>query len=336
MYRIKVSCPADMPPLIRQLPFREGVELGNCRFYINEDVHECDYWFIHHSVEKEESTMCPPENVVLITAEPARIALYPNRFIKQFENVFSCQRNLIKRGAVASIPYSPWFAGAKLLSSNPWRWDKETTVKYEGFLRTPLQNRHEKLAVITSNKAFTAGHRKRLSFIYDLKSRIPDRVDIYGHGFLPISDKMEILAAYKYALIIENDSCVDYWTEKLADCFLSGCYPFYYGCMNIHEYFPADSLRRIDLSDVDMAVEMILNGIDGNIHSKFSTLLTESKMLILEKYNLFPFMVSYVNSKKKMSENIPRVKRILPVETFYSDVEFRIRNKIMRLFNIEL
>lgn len=59
------------------------------------------------------------------------------------------------------------------------------------------------------------------------------------------------MSKYKYVLAIENGQCMDYWTEKLADSYLAGCYPIYYGCPNISDYFKQDSMLKVDIRDYE-------------------------------------------------------------------------------------
>ena len=64
-------------------------------------------------------------------------------------------------------------------------------------------------------------------------------------GFKSIEDKWAGLAPYKYSLAIENAVTPDYWSEKIADCFLTWTLPIYYGCLNLEDYFPKQSFIRI-------------------------------------------------------------------------------------------
>lgn len=53
------------------------------------------------------------------------------------------------------------------------------------------------------------------------------------------SNKMETLSNYKFCICYENQKNVNgYITEKIFDCFLSGCIPIYWGAENISQYVP--------------------------------------------------------------------------------------------------
>ena len=51
---------------------------------------------------------------------------------------------------------------------------------------------------------------------------------------------------YRYNFCIENFKR-DYWfTEKLIDCFVTGCVPIYWGCPSIGDFFNVDGILSFD------------------------------------------------------------------------------------------
>ena len=52
-----------------------------------------------------------------------------------------------------------------------------------------------------------------------------------------LKKKEDGLKSYKYSIIIENSSEVNYFTEKLIDACLLETVPIYWGAPNISEYF---------------------------------------------------------------------------------------------------
>ena len=55
-----------------------------------------------------------------------------------------------------------------------------------------------------------------------------------------VNSKFETMAKYKYAICFENAvSIPDYITEKIFDCFASGCVPIYLGAPNICDKIPS-------------------------------------------------------------------------------------------------
>ena len=124
------------------------------------------------------------------------------------------------------------------------------------------------ISVITSNKAFTQGHIDRIRFVSKLKEHFGDQIDVFGRGYNTFGDKWDVLADYKYHIVIENSSQTYYWTEKLSDCFLAETYPFYYGCTNIADYFPSDAYTPIDISNPDEAIKIIDKAIKADAYGK--------------------------------------------------------------------
>ena len=99
------------------------------------------------------------------------------------------------------------------------------------------------LSFITSNKRMCPGHAYRLSW----KEKLEPFCDIYGRGFKEISRKEEGLADYMFSVAIENAKYDAYFTEKILDCFATGCVPVYYGTEMICDFFNGEGI--IFLSD---------------------------------------------------------------------------------------
>ena len=131
-----------------------------------------------------------------------------------------------------------------------------------------------------------------MTFLEKLR-RSDIKFDLWGRGFTPIAAKWDGLAPYRYSLAIENHRGTHYWTEKLADCFLSWTMPIYYGCSNILDFFPDESMVRIDIEDPD-----VLNTIRDTIHSDLQIrnreAIAHARQLVLEKYQFFPFICSQI------------------------------------------
>ena len=321
--KVKISCLHDMPPLLRQLPDKSTI-LGNCEFLINTNERDCDFFFVLHGVERPELAKCPSENVVLVTGEPESVFRYPSKYLKQFGCVLTCQQSLLKKKkTLKSMPASPWFVGAQMLSRNPWVWDENNYLDYNYFCLETGNNSINKLAVVTSNKVTTKGHQRRLDFIYKLKELLSDLVDIYGTGFIPIKDK--------YALIIENSNYLDYWTEKIADCYLSNCFPFYIGCPNIKTYFPDSSLEELSFDNLEYAVKAIKEAIMNDRYNRVKPILKEAKRMVLDKYNIFFVILQYIKQCDRQNYTLKEDIEINPISCFTSDLGYRIKNRIIRL-----
>ena len=86
---VKLSFEWKSLPIDRQTPNQAG-EWGNCKFYINQNIKECDYWVVYGQLLKTETTVCSRENTLLISDEPPHILQYEKSFTDQFANIISC------------------------------------------------------------------------------------------------------------------------------------------------------------------------------------------------------------------------------------------------------
>ncbi len=75
-----------------------------------------------------------------------------------------------------------------------------------------------------------------------------DDFDLFGPGWKGFSswkgvvhNKWEVLENYKFSICYENmKDQFGYITEKIFDCFVSGCVPIYWGANNISDYIPKE------------------------------------------------------------------------------------------------
>ena len=117
-------------------------------------------------------------------------------------------------------------------------------------------------------------------------------------------DKWDAIAPYKYHLVLENSVQKDYWSEKLADAFLGFSYPIYYGCPNIYDYFSKDSLKIIDINNIDKAVQMIKDIIKDNLYDNRICAIDKSRNKVLNQYNIFNLMSELATNKSLKYENV--------------------------------
>ncbi|MBU4348429.1 hypothetical protein KJ671_02965 [Patescibacteria group bacterium] len=166
------------------------------------------------------------------------------------------------------------------------------------------------ISVISSGKKSTPGHINRLRFTEELKKYFKDGLDVYGRGINNFADKWDVIAPYKYHIALENISYPDYYSEKLIDAFLAGSYPFYYGCPNVNDYFPIGSLQAIDINDVRGSIEIIEKCLENNVYEKNMDFIKKSRELILEKYNIFPFLCETIF---KSNEGLSVEKKLITI-----------------------
>ena len=109
-----------------------------------------------------------------------------------------------------------------------------TKNEYYDFFQ--YKNKKFKTSFIKSNKCQLEGHKLRHSINFN---------GYKGELMMPtqrIDTKIPLFIDSMFHLAIENSKCVNYFTEKLIDCFMSKTIPIYWGCPNIGEYFNTDGM----------------------------------------------------------------------------------------------
>jgi hypothetical protein len=171
---------------------------------------------------------------------------------------------------------------------------------YDELKNMEYPNKTKKVSCIVSSK-----HNHRNNFVKNLIKN-NDSIELYGKGHdknyygqkykgvlnYDGNCKFRGLVDYKFSVVIENSRQKNYWTEKLADAYLSWCKPVYLGCPNILEYFPKDSISIIDQNTNPNDIDDILN-TEISIES-----LMESRNIILDKFNIWEVINDKIKSLK--------------------------------------
>jgi hypothetical protein len=325
---IDVKLTVSSWPIIRQTPGQSGI-WNNCRFLCNTSVKRCDYWFVQEGLgTKKESTICPKENTVLITCEPPMLKTYKSEFLRQFAAVITCHTNIDHPNPVFQQPGLPWHIGRRQKDHVNISFSKD----YDELKAMTSIPKTKILSVVSSSKTMSEGHRKRLEFARRLKTHFGDKIDLFGRGLNEIEDKWDALAAYKYNVAMENSMVNDYWTEKLTDPFLAGCYPIYHGCPNIDQYFDLASLTRIDLNDPEKAIAAIEECIEQNRYESSEKKIWEAREKVLDTYNLFAIISDYIETERQKvsGQNRPYVKVTIRKEPSESNLIYQLKKKLLR------
>jgi len=161
-------------------------------------------------------------------------------------------------------------------------------------LSKSLPEKTANLSTVCSTKRMSHTiHAARLDFVMKLRERLR-ALDVYGRGIRPISDKAEAMKAYRYHIAIENHIEPGHWTEKLADCFLAGCLPFYFGDPEYQKVFPRDAVIPIDIFDIDAAENTIRTAIKNDEYSKRQTSLLEARRRVLTQQTPLNWVAKFV------------------------------------------
>jgi hypothetical protein len=277
---VKLSYHYDWP-LFRQSPQCLG-EWGDYKFIIDKDLKECDFWIIYTEYGLETETVrCNPENIIFVPGECYNTSpRFSQQFLDQFGMLVTVQRELKHRNKKLLQNANPWFIGKS----------------YDELKELGIPKKSKLISVISSNKAFTEGHRKRLEFVEKIKSHFGDQIDVFGRGIKDFDDKWDVIADYKYTIAIENDDCDDWVTEKFFDCLYARTLPFYYGCPNLEEIVNKDTFIRIDIHNLEQSIQTIEKAIQDDEFEKRKELLDAEALKSLDRDQFFPFFADILDT----------------------------------------
>lgn len=325
--RVKVTTTYPDWPLLRQTPGSQGI-WGNCQFFVDDNTQECDYWIVCDGLLDVEQVDCPRGNTIFIAGEPPTVKTYDPGFLSQFATVIACDRDIKHPNVIYYQQGLPWHIGRRVKGRVTLSFSKD----YDEMKSKDRFRKDKQLSVIASNLCLTQGHARRQDFARKLKNRLGARIDLFGRGFREIEDKWDGLSRYQYHVVIENSSFKDYWTEKLADAFLAHCYPFYYGCPNIYDYFPARSLTVIDINDFEGSLSIIEDAITTGMYRESYRELAEARALVLDKYNLFALIDEICSTIHSDPE---RADVVLRPETWFLSNKARKRSFLRSVMRCE-
>lgn len=93
------------------------------------------------------------------------------------------------------------------------------------------------ISLVASTKMDTDGHKLRHTIADKIKG-----VDLYGKAYKEVENKLDAMKDYCFQIVVENSILDDYFTEKICDCFATGCVPVYWGTNCVNELFDKDGI----------------------------------------------------------------------------------------------
>ena len=287
---VKVKLLSRLPAeqWLHQLPHGKA-KWGNCEFLFDPDARDYDWLVVYDDVPRRaeeqrkqagEALACARAHTLLVTTEPSTIKIYGDNFTRQFGAVLTSQEDwaLPHPGRIFSQPALHWFYGV----------GSQRMIGYDEMAALTPAVKTRDLGMVFSPKSMRHTlHRHRYDFMQLMMKRFPD-MDVFGRGANPLDDKAEALTPYRYHIAVENFIGPHHWTEKLSDAFLGLTLPFYCGCPNAADYFPADSFIAIDIRDPEAAARTIARAIAENEYEKRLPAILEARRRVLQEYNFFP------------------------------------------------
>ncbi len=279
---------------LRQLPDANPLYRG-CQFIFDVDAQEYDWLVVYDDLpplpgerfsSRRIELACPRAHTMLLTMEPSSIKLYGSAYLRQFGAVISSQERdvLDHQGQIHSQAGLRWYYGL----------GRNHMLSFNEMVKNPPLDKTRDISTVCSNKRQRHTlHNLRYDFTQELKSLLPD-LDVFGHGVRNMDDKAEALSPYRYHVAVENHLGDHHITEKLPDCYLACCLPFYFGAPNTADYFPKDSFIPIDIRDAKGAAQIIRSAIAQNEWEKRLPAILEARRLVLEEHGLFALVAREV------------------------------------------
>ena len=180
-------------------------------------------------------------------------------------------------------------------------------------IRTPLKQLNNNLindkmnlvSVICSQKNHDIGHILRNDFIKYIERNNKDIIHVFGKenyhnyemykGDLIDDDKANGIFPYKYHFACENNSEVNYATEKIWDAILGESLCFYYGCPNISDYIDPQAFIKLDLNNFEESLKIINDAIKNDLWSERINIIRKEKQKILNDIGFFPNLKKLIN-----------------------------------------
>jgi hypothetical protein len=295
--RVKVISPLPERYFLHQLPLGNP-EWGNCRFSFDPDDGDYDWLVVYEDLRttgkdgtrrEQEMLACARRHTMFTTSEPSSIKHYGNTYASQFGCVLTSQERW-------ALPHPDRiFSQAGLV----WMYGvgEGREVSFDHMVAHPPAEKAHDLSMVFSPKRMRHTlHHRRFTFMQELMRLLPE-MHVYGRGARPLDDKAEALDAYRYHVAVENYIGPHHWTEKLADSFLGMTLPFYAGCPNAVDYFPAESFIPIDMKDPAGAARIIRQAILDHEYEKRLPAIIEARRRVLFEYNLFAVLAREIEKR---------------------------------------
>ncbi len=166
--------------------------------------------------------------------------------------------------------------------------------------------RQDRIISILSRKDWDTGHQLRINFIKYIENINKHKIDVFGEknfhniknykGQLKDNKKENHLIDYNYCVSVENNSELNYATEKIWEPILCECLCFYWGCPNLEDYIDSRAFVRLDLNNFKESLDIINQAIEEDWWSQRIEYIKQEKERIINELGFFPFMNKFINN----------------------------------------
>ncbi len=254
--------------------------------FISCEEKECDIYIVidYIRINKPIHTKCRDGGFWIVPYEPpVECYQYFTESYKYFDLVNTHFANLeseVEKKVIRDrYPIMPFI---KLDNSTA---DKTNNIR---------QQKQNRVSAVISSAANLQGHKIRTNFMTYLIENKFD-FDRFGAGINWIPNKADALLPYKYSIGMENSSIPFYCTEKIADCFSCLTMPVYWGCPNITEYFPEESMILIDENDFKLSLEIIEEAVRNNHYNKNYDAIVYARERLFKEHTIYPYICRLID-----------------------------------------
>ena len=292
-----------MFPILRQTL---DSDLASHLITYGESTIDCDVLVVlddlaaHSPIQAVSSKAC-----ILFLLETPSVYRPNRRFIRQFEEIHTYRKDINSRRVKQITACAPWHIGvSRRLVDGKMILDSQMKINEIKNLKPFCKI--DRISVFSTEKRITQLHAMRAEFErLLLTNNIDLKIDVFGGSGKWVPDKLEGLLPYKYSIAVENSIHEGYFSEKLTDALLSGCYVFYHGCPTVHDIFPG-ALTSIDISSPLAAIKVIQDAVRLNKYKESASSRNRARKYILHNLNLMSKIVKASDQIVGIAERHPR------------------------------
>lgn len=285
--------------------------MPGCRILLNREDDASLWLGVFDEPLPGAVTRVPKERRVLFITEPPEVKPYPASYLRQFGTIISPFgiRSVARKSVLVENPCLNWHYGVETADG---AYSSEL-VNIDEFRTIPVPVKDKVLSVICSTKTYTEAQRKRIVFVEKLRERFGSRIDVYGRGRNPISDKQTAISPYKYHLVLENNYIENFWTEKLSDTWLGYTYPIYIGSSNIKDHCPSGAILCLYPDNDEANLNAIEQLLQEDPWECCLPAIRECRRWVLETTNVFVRMDRMIREAAPQVRALPNLGRPVPL-----------------------